>query len=106
MVLLPLVRWVVALVATDKFASSEPSILSPYTRGVAITPSDSTDLAEIPRAINVHKGTGGTVTAIKVTLSADSAPVTLNFAVGAVIPIRPIRIWATGTDATAIVALY
>ena len=94
------------LVATNTFASSEQSILSPYTRAVPITASDTQDLAEIPRALNVHKGTGGSVTAIKVTLYGDTSPVVLNLNVGAVFPIRPIRVWANGTDATSIVALY
>ena len=91
---------------TNSFASSEPSILSPYTRGVAITPSDTTDLDEIPRALNVHKGTGGSTTDVRVILWGDSSPVTLTFQVGYVVPIRARRVYATGTDATRIIALY
>ena len=101
-----LLRLVALLVPPNNFASSEASILSPYTRAVAITPSDTTDLAEIPRALNVHKGTGGSTTDVKVILWGDSDPVTLTFQVGFVVPIRARRVYATGTDATRIVALY
>lgn len=94
------------LVPTNSFASSEQSILSPYTRAVAVTPSDTEDLAEIPRALNIHKGTGGSTTDVRVLLWGDSSPVTLTFQVGYVVPIRARRVYATGTDATRIVALY
>lgn len=90
----------------NNFASSEQSILSPYIRAVEITPNDTTDLVEIPRALNVHKGTGGSTTDIKVLLWGDSSPVTLTFQVGFTVPIRARRIYATGTDATRIIALY
>jgi len=93
-------------VPTNNFAQNDAGVNSPFTRALAITASDTTDLAEIPRALNVHKGTGGTVTAIKVTMVGDSVPVTLNLNVGAVFPIRVSRVWANGTDATQIIALY
>lgn len=91
---------------SNNFASSEASILSPYTRAVAITPNDTTDLGEVTRALNVHKGTGGSTTSVKVLLWGDTDPVTLTFQVGFVIPLRVRRVYATGTDATLIVALY
>ena len=94
------------LVPTNSFASSEQSILSPYTRAVPITPSDTEDLVESPRALNIHKGTGGSTTDVRVLLWGDSNPVTLTFQVGYVVPIRARRVYATGTDATRIVALY
>lgn len=91
---------------TNNFSQNDPGVMSPFTRGVAITPSDTTDLAEIPRALNVHKGTGGSTTDIRVLLWGDTDPVTLTFQVGYVVPIRARRVYATGTDATRIVALY
>ncbi len=99
-------RWVAVLVPTNNFASSETSILSPYTRAVEITPSDTTDLDEIPRALNVHKGTGGSTTDIRVLLWGDANPVTFTFQVGFVVPLRARRVYATGTNATHIIALY
>lgn len=90
---------------TDKFSQTDPAVNSPYTRGVAITPSDTTDLAETPRAINFLKGGGGHA-ALKVTLEGDTTPVTLNLDHAGIYPIRPSRIWATDTTATNIIALY
>lgn len=90
---------------TDVFSQDDGAILAPYTRAVAITPSDSTDLAEIPRAINFLKGGGGHA-ALKVTLEGDTNPVTLYLDHAQIYPIRPSRIWSTDTTATNIVALY
>lgn len=92
--------------ATNNFSQTDPGIIAPFTRAVAITPNDSTDLVEITRGLNVHKGTGGTTTDVKVLLAGDADPVTLTFQVGFVIPLRIRRVYATGTDATRIVALY
>lgn len=91
--------------ATNKFSQSESSILAPYTRAVSVTPSDTTDLAEVPRAINLYKGGGGHA-AMVVILEGDSQAVTLYLNHAGIYPIRPRRILATGTDATNIVALY
>lgn len=92
--------------ATNNFAQTDPGVMAPYTRAVSVTPNDSTDLAEVTRALNVHKGTGGTTTDIAVIMAGDSAAVTMAFAVGTVIPIRVRRVLSTGTDATRVVALY
>lgn len=97
---------VALLVPTNNFAQNDTGIIAPFTRAVAITPNDTTDLVEVTRGLNVHKGTGGTTTDIKVLLSGDTDPVTLTFQVGFVVPIRARRVYATGTDATRIVALY
>lgn len=91
---------------TNNFSQNDPGVVAPYTRAVAVTPNDTNDLAEVTRAINVHKGTGGSTTDIAVILSGDSSAVTLTFQVGQVIPIRVRRVLATGTDATRVVALY
>lgn len=91
---------------TNRFSQTDEGILAPYTRAVTITPDDNNDLAEVTRAINVHKGTGGSTTDIAVILSGDSSAVTMTFEVGYVIPIRVRRVLATGTDATRVVGLY
>lgn len=93
------------MVATNNYRQTDPAINSPYTRAVAITPSDTDDLTEIPRAINFLKGGGGHA-AVKVILAGDSEPVTLYLAHAGIHPIRPRRIYQTDTDATNIVALY
>lgn len=92
------------LVPTDKFAQTERGILAPYTRAVTITPSDSTDLVETPRALQIHASAASTP--VKVTMAGDSAAVTMNLQTGFIYPLRVSRVWATGTSATSVVALY
>lgn len=87
------------------YANTDPNYNNSYARAVAITPNDSIDLAEVTRAINVHKS-GSTSIALKVTLQGDTTPVTLNLVSASVTPIIAKRIWATGTDATSVIALY
>jgi len=93
-------------VSINNFSQNDSAIIAPFTRAVAITPSDTEDLAEITRGLNVHKGTGGSTTSINVLLSGDAEPVVMTFQVGFVIPLRIRRVYATGTDATVIVGLY
>lgn len=92
--------------STNNFSQNDSAIIAPFTRAVAITPSDTEDLAEVTRGLNVHKGTGGSTTSINVLLSGDAEPVIMTFQVGFVIPLRIRRVYATGTDATVIVGLY
>jgi hypothetical protein len=93
-------------VSINNFSQNDSAIIAPFTRAVAITPSDTEDLAEITRGLNVHKGTGGSTTSINVLLIGDAEPVIMTFQVGFVIPLRIRRVYATGTDATVIVGLY
>lgn len=73
----------------------------PASRAVAITPDDSNDLADRARGIYVG-GTGD----VSVILAEDSTAVLfVGLAAGVVHPISAIRIRATGTTATSIVAL-
>ena len=65
-----------------------------------ITPSDSIDLTYIPKALYV--GVTGDIT---MTLKADSASVLFKAVPVGVLPVRPLRVYATGTTATNIVAL-
>ena len=91
---------------TNNFSATDPGVMAPYTRAVAVTLSDTTDLAETTRALNVHKA-GSTSVAVKVTLAGDSSPVTLNLVSASIAPIRVSRVWSTGTDAGAVIlALY
>jgi len=91
---------------TNGFAQTDAGIVAPFTRAVAITPSDTEDLAEVTRGLNVHKGTGGSTTSINVLLSGDAEPVIMTFQVGFVIPLRIRLVYATCTDATVISGLY
>lgn len=87
--------------AVDKFEREDVSLGDPYSSGAAVTPNDGTDLAYVTRALWIG-GAGN----LKVTL-LDGSAVTLNgCAAGQVVPVRAARVWATGTTATNIVALY
>lgn len=69
----------------------------------AVTPSDSTDLPST--AYGLYIGTGGT---LKVDCGDDSlgGRVTVSFAgvAAGLLPLRVLRVYATGTSATGIVA--
>jgi hypothetical protein len=72
----------------------------PASHGFAVTPSDSTLLAETTRGIYV--GTGGTIAALM--LSGASVTFT-SVPSGTTLPVRLTKIMATGTTASGIVAL-
>lgn len=80
----------------DAFSEFQTSLTSPATSIEEVTPSDSTDLVRVTRAINV--AVSGTVR--MTTKDGDVAD--LFVAAGGVIPVRAVRIWATGTTATGI----
>lgn len=89
---------------TDNFASRDAALPS-YTRAVAITPNNSTDLVETTRAILVDHATLQHAM-VNVILSGDTAAVTMPIRTGVVTPIRATRIRVTGTDAGTVIALY
>ncbi|ADE84839.1 spike base protein, RCAP_Rcc01079 family [Rhodobacter capsulatus] len=80
----------------DVFAKHAVSLESPAVRHYEITPSDSTDLARRPRALRVQ--TGGTL------VLRDETGITVTYTVfaGEILPVRPVRVLATGTTATAV----
>ncbi len=69
-------------------------------RWAAVTPHDSTNFTELPKAIYV--GVAGNVVAV----GLDDVTATFAANAGQVIPIRPKRINSTSTTATGIIALY
>jgi hypothetical protein len=93
-------------VPTNNFAQSDSASLAPYTRAVTITPNDSTDLVEVPRALNVHKSGVQSHATVKCILSGDTVAVSLTLLIGDIVPIRTSRVYSTGTDATTVIALY
>lgn len=72
-------------------------LASPVTGAFAITPNDSTDLAEV--TLNLYIGTAG---ALKATMFDGSVVTYANLTAGRH-PLRVKRVWATGTAATGIV---
>lgn len=86
----------------DQFSSRADTVTAPATRGTAVTPNDSAPLADLPKALWV--GNGGTLV---VRGPGDSGDVTLvGVPSGSVVPYRAHYVRATGTSASAIVALY
>ena len=84
----------------DLFSNNADTVFSPARKMVAVTPNDSADLADIPKALLI--GVGGTLT---ITAADDTSSVALTVSAG-VLPVRAKRVFATGTTATGIVALY
>lgn len=88
--------------AADPYGSFGDTVSSPANRAVAVTPSDTVALADIPKALYV--GTGG---AIVMRGKSDTADRTWkNVPSGALLPFRAEYILATGTTAADILALY
>ena len=91
--------------ATNRFQQTDKAINSPYTRAEVLTPSDTEDLAEIPRAICAYKSSGSH-TKINVLLADDDTPAVFYVVSGDLLPLRVKRLYSTDTDATHITALY
>jgi hypothetical protein len=83
----------------DAFADFTSGLESPALRVFEVTPSDTTDLDEVSRALNV--ASTGTV---RVT-TVHGTTATIHIAAGIAFPIRVSRVWSTDTTATNIVAL-
>ena len=84
----------------DRFASQTTALNSPAMHGFAITPHDSADLPEVTRAI--YAGGAGAIH----LLLASGADITFSgLAGGTTLPVRALRVLATGTTATALVGL-
>ena len=86
---------------TDKFKSYSSSLSSPGANAAAITPSDSVDLPISARAVYV----GSSGNASVVTVGGDTV-MFANLANGSILPVRVIRVNATGTTASDLVAIY
>lgn len=86
---------------SDAFANHEASLDSPANNAASVTPSDSTDLANVARALWI----GGAGDVSLVTVGGQ----TVTFAgvpAGAIVPIRTARVRSTSTTATSILALW
>jgi hypothetical protein len=81
---------------SDPFAGLASGLSAPATRHFAITPSDSANLALRPRAI-VFQTDGAAV--LRDEAGTD---VTYNRYAGDVLPLRAVRVLATGTTATLV----
>jgi len=88
----------------DDFSGEGPTLVSPGEKFYVVSPSDTVDLPVVPRAILCSQS--GTVV-------ADGAPdnlvntseVSIPVVGGAMYPIRPRRIYLSGTSAGTIIAI-
>ncbi len=84
----------------DQFNSHVPGLESPASRAETVTPSDSSDLAHVTRAVYVG-GTGDLAVIMK-----DGGTATFkNVIGGTMVAIRTSRVLSAGTTASHIVAL-
>ncbi|MBV8688414.1 MAG: hypothetical protein JOZ90_06775 [Alphaproteobacteria bacterium] len=86
----------------DQFSETADSVAAPARRAVAVAPSDSEPLAEIPKALFV--GTGGDLVLRGAGGGDDS--VWKNVEDGSILPFRAEYVRASGTTAADILALY
>lgn len=86
--------------ATDHYLAALRTDRSPATRAVAVTPSDTTLIDPVPRALYV----GGTGSVVIDTLGGDTSITLAGVPAGTVLRIRATRVKAA-TTATGIVAL-
>ncbi len=84
----------------DPFADHMSGLESPASHLNPVTPDDATDLSQACRALNV--ASSGTVAIT--TIGGTTA--TVYVAAGIAFPVRAQRVWATGTTATGIVAMW
>ena len=78
----------------------QDAVDAPARRWAAVTPHDSTNLTELPKALFI--GGAGNLVAV----GEDDATATFAVTAGQILPIRCKRVNSTSTTATGIVALY
>lgn len=81
--------------------NSDISQIGPARNAVAVTPSDSADLANVSRGIIV--GVSGNVS---VNMSGSGSAVVIAMNAGTIYPLAVSRVRATNTTATGIVAVW
>jgi hypothetical protein len=85
---------------SDRFSSHAPSLTGPASSGFAIAPDDTLLLAETTRALFV--GSGGS---LRVEMASGAVLTFEAVADGAILPLRIVRVLATGTTAANIIGL-
>ena len=84
----------------DKRSGATPAS-DPVSNAAQVTPDDGNDLTYITSALVI--GTGGNV---KVNMAGGQLGVVVKAQSGQLLPFRVTRVWATGTTATDIVAVW
>ncbi|MEQ1770388.1 MAG: hypothetical protein ABL879_11165 [Devosia sp.] len=84
----------------DRYAARNVSSVAPAANAFAITPNDSTDLEELCRALYV--GSAGN---ISVVLKLGATVTFVGVPAGSILPVRAVRVRATGTTAGSLLGL-
>lgn len=84
----------------DDWATVSTGIDGPARNAAAVTPNDSTDLANTSRALSI--GAAGTI-AVDMVGIGDNVSLTVE---AGILPLCVTRVRSTGTTATGIVALW
>ena len=87
--------------ASNTYSRKKFDLSGPATNAVVVSPSDSTDLTYVTRAVYV-----GTTGNLKVTMSDSGTVLFTGVVAGSTLPIRVSRIWNTTTTASTIIALW
>jgi hypothetical protein len=87
---------------SDPFSNHESGLTSPARNAAAVTPNDGADLAVAARALYIGAGSGG----LKVTMQGGQDVTFAGLSVGVLYPFSVTRVWATGTTASSIVAIW
>ncbi len=85
----------------DPFKDYSDSLTSPIRSAQSVTPNDTGDLTVLPRALYV--GVGGD---LHVTMAGGQEVTYAAVPAGTLLPVRAARVWATGTEASAILAMW
>lgn len=86
---------------TDHHQSQMEGLTAPYNDAEEVTPSNTVDLSNTTRALYI--GSQGT---LRVRMAGSGNDVTFTLDKHELLPIRVTRVFATGTSATNIVALW
>ena len=89
------------MAANDFFEDYNTGLAAPAEGGAEVTPDDGADLAHVSRALYV--GTGGS---LRLTLKSGAVVTLAGVVSGTILPLRACRVWAGGTTAADIVALW
>lgn len=74
---------------------------SPAENAETVTPSNSVDITYVSRALYI-----GSTGDVKVDMKGGQTVTLVAVPAGAILPIRVTRVYATGTTASSIIALY
>jgi hypothetical protein len=81
----------------DRFKSFSAGLSSPAERHYTVTPSDTIELDPRPRSLYVNADGD-----LALELPGEIAPIVYHVVAGQILPLRPVRVHATGTTATVI----